>query len=213
MEKACCLATRLSNILCLLFILTAVACEDNPSSVGIEGIDASTFSGDILLDTLFADRVTDFTSFVDSTPTGGTQRLYIGQFDSYRFRIVMGFNIPSSLEGTSVVSAQLRLIASESIGSGGSLTVNLHEINKSWNSNLLLWHNFGDGDIEPTFASFNVNNPMPIGGSSTVGIPPDLVQTWVDALTDTLLTNDGILLDYEGSDFVQQYYSSNNFER
>lgn len=192
-----------------------IACDDAPSDVGLEGFDRDGATGEIKKDTLYVDDITNYTSFMDSVVTSGTNRLYLGSVDQYDFRILMRFFFANVDDSIRVTSAALEFVSSASYGSGGSFQANVHSITRDWSASDLKWDRFQEGrDYGASYTQTMITNTNSAGTLFSIPFPIDTVQNWVYATTDTNRHNYGIMVDFpEGSaGFVQQFYSGQSLK-
>lgn len=196
----------------LLFaaLFGTVGCEDGSGGVGLDGFDREGSSGSFRRDTLYAGSVINDTSFVDSVSTYESQKLYLGSFESYDFRIVMRFIIPASAESVTVKRARIEMIPSGHYGTGTQLEAVVKPIRRAWTEPDVLWTRFETPDVvgDP-FSQVPVAKSDTGGAHTVISIPIDTVQNWVWAITDTNRKNYGLMMDYApGADFVQQFFSA-----
>lgn len=202
------------TVFLVVFLFNLAACEDDGSNaVGLDGIDTGTLAGNIKTDTLFVEYLARDTSFMDSVTTGTSDRWYLGSLDNYDFRIAMRFTIPAEIESVIVKSVKLQLISSAAYGSPGSFTANIHAFKKNWTLDDLRWNRLsGAGDYGDVIAQGTINYTSDAGNFMTINIPKDTVQHWVWSLNDTnrAKLNNGLMIDFSGAGFAQQFYGPNN---
>jgi hypothetical protein len=196
----------------VLFFGIMIGCDSGATDVGIEGFNSGGAAGTPHIDTLYADAISDYKSFMDSVSTGSADRLYLGSVDGCDFKIVMRFVFPSDVDSVVVTSAHLRMTSTASYGSGGSFTAAVHPVQKKWSEADLRWSRFDDRvDTAITYAQATITNAPAAGTVFSFPIPKDTVQHWIYATTDTNRHNYGIMIDVPaGAAFAQQFYSANN---
>lgn len=198
----------------IAFLFGFAACEDEgANAVGLDGIDTDGLAGNIKTDTLFVEHIVRDTSFMDSVTTGSSDRWYLGSVDNYDFRIAMRFTIPTEIESVTVTGVKLQLVSSAAYGVPGSFTANVHAFNKDWTLDDLRWNRLtGIGDYGDIIAQAVINHTSEAGNFMTIDLPKDTVQHWVWSLNDTnrAKLNNGIMIDFSGASFVQQFYGPNN---
>ena len=198
----------------IAFLFSFAACEDDgANSIGLEGIDTDGFAGNIKTDTLYVEDMVRDTSFMDSVTTGKSDRWYLGSVDNYDFRIAMRFTMPQEVESVTVTGATLQLVTSAAYGASGSFTANIHAFKKDWTLDDLRWNRLtGAGDYGDIIAQGTINHTAEAGNYMTINLPKDTIQHWVWSLNDTnrAKLNNGIMIDFSGANFVQQFYGPNN---
>lgn len=196
------------------FFFSFAACEDDgANAIGLDGIDTGQLAGNVQTDTLYVEDLMRDTSFMDSVSTGSADRLYLGTIDNYDFRIAMKFFMPIDIESVTVKSAKLELISAASYGPPGTFTANVRAINKNWTQEDLRWNRLtGAGDIGDIIAQATITNTPASGTLITINMPRDTIQHWVWAINDTnrAKINRGVIIEFSGTGFVQQFYGANN---
>lgn len=210
----------------IIFLVSLTSCDDHLKDVGMEVIDRGTSTGTFKTDTLYADDIERITSFVDSIPVSETNRLYLGTYGSYDFRMLMYFAMPSEEitdENGNVIpvdsmniteNSQIRLVGSKYYGSAGAITAQLHTIQKNWSSSDLYWSRFEKGtDYNTTPASTQTFSALNEFDTVRISVPKDTVIQWLKTRNDTSTTvpkrNRGVIIDFDAaSNFIQQFYSA-----
>ena len=204
--------TSLAVLLIILFF-SFMSCEDDgANAVGLNGIDTGALAGNIKTDTLYVEDIARDTSFMDSVTTSKTDRLYLGSIDNYDFRIAMRFTMPAEIESVIVTSAKLQLVSAASYGPPGTFTANVRAIKKDWTIDDLKWNRLtGAGDNGDIITQATITNTPESGTFITINMPRDTVQHWVWAINDTsrAKSNNGIIIEFSGAGFVQQFYGAN----
>lgn len=199
--------------LTILFFGIAGCEDDGPNAVGLSGIDTGQLAGNIKTDTLYINDIERDTSYMDTVGTSSSDRLYLGSIDNYDFQIAMRFTMPSEIESVTVTSAKLQLVTSASYGPAGTFTANVRTIRKEWTAGDLRWNRLtGAGDNGDIIAQATITNTPESGTFITINMPRDTIQHWVWAIKDTnrAKMNTGIIIEFSGANFVQQFYSANN---
>ena len=200
------------TIFLFVFLFSFAGCEDDgANAIGLAGIDTGELAGNIRTDTLSVDDIVRDTSFMDSTGTSSSDRLYLGSIDNYDFSIAMRFTMPAEIESVIVTSAKLQFITSASYGPAGTFTANVRAIKKVWTTDDLKWNRLtGAGDHGDIIAQATITNTPTSGTFITINLPKDTVQNWVWAINDTNRSkiNNGIIIEFSGANFVQQFYGA-----
>ncbi len=204
----------IASIAILVLLFGLAACDDDGASdVGLGGIETGELSGNLKTDTLYVEDLARDTAFMDSVTTGQSDRWYLGSVDNYDFRIVMKFTIPTEIESVSVTSAKLKLITSGAYGASGSFTANVYAMKKNWTLEDLRWDRLtGAGDYGDLIAQTTISYTAEAGQFVTIDMPKDTVQHWIWSLNDTNRSklNNGIMIDFSGAAFAQQFYGAYN---
>ena len=202
------------SIFLIVFLFGFASCEDDAANdVGLGGIETGELAGNLKTDTIYVEDLVRDTSFLDSVTTGRADRWYLGSVDNYDFRIAMKFTMPTEVESVTVTNAKLKLITSGAYGASGSFTARVYAMKKAWTLDDLKWDRLsGVGDYGDEIAQTTINYSTTAGNVVTIDIPKDTVQHWVWSLKDTARAklNNGILIDFSGATFAQQFYGAYN---
>lgn len=177
------------------FVLISVGCNTQPAQFDNDEIPFKDIINTFEQSFAFVDS---FLVYVEEGNRGLSPYIFIGEFSQQKCSILLRFiNVPDSII---VQSATLTLDPFYIYGSpGAGFTATVHEITSAWSE-----HEIPDISYDPVAAASFVVAPS-ADISDSVVIPVEIVQGWVDARSDTILNNYGILITFNDADFAKQY--------
>lgn len=178
-----------------IFIFISASCSTQPAQFDNDEIPFKDIINTVVSSNAFVDS---FLVYVEEGNRGLSPYIFLGEFSQQKCSILLRFtNVPDSVI---VQSATLTLGPFYVYGSpGAGFTAAVHEIASTWDENEI-----PDISYDPVAAASFVVDPSADVTDSVV-IPDEIVQGWVDARSDTMLSNYGILITFNTANFAKQY--------
>ncbi|MFC1514057.1 hypothetical protein ACFL5P_03495, partial [candidate division KSB1 bacterium] len=186
---------KILMLLCIALIVNFIGCENQPVK----------FAEDELTFIQIEQNIKTVYTYLDSSEVilgnnnkGLAFNVVIGSYDQVEYDVLLKFtNLPENVQ---ILSAQVSLTPEFVHGtSGNDFAAEIHEITSSWNET-----KESTIDYDQTVLS---SGSIAYSGSAAdiFDLPVPVVQKWVDAVSDSLIGNYGVIIKPLSADFAKQY--------
>lgn len=189
------------RIVLFITILILSACEDSPSSIGLDLIPDQDIIKIDSINSKDASFSQTSSFFIDTLNLGASSRIIIGKDDRLtstgliRFFVAIPDSIASDLDTDSVevVSASVKIVPNYFLnGTAAPFDFTVHKITESWSPAFFTNDSLSDLSFDQADAS---TNRVISDSLITFELPNDLILEWMKNSRDnTAFENDGLLL-------------------